>query len=339
MCSSAPKVDNSAQVQAQEDAARSRADEEARQARTRQGIERINRLFDAGETLTTTQTQAETPEWQAWNQRRQAALAAPASPAQGGAGGYFETLGPGTEGGGENVAWRPDGGPAVGDVNAGYWMNGGDGQQEWVWFGGQRGGQGGGQGGGYGGMFDEPEPERYRTTTSENWNKTGPAFDDAYFARRRQEYLDLYTPEVGKQYSDAQNQLAFALARAGLSRSTVADDRVGRLQGDYALQTQRLAADAEGEVSRVRNAVEDARSGLIAQVQATGDADTAASAALSRAGVIAQDPIKYSPLTDLFGTAASGIGNYIAAQNRAELNAAITGASSARGRGNYSTVK
>lgn len=98
MCSP-PSVDNSASVQAQQDAAEARAAEQARQARIAAGREQVNRLFDRGEVRR--DATMDNPEWLAWNAKREAltaqgAGAAPATetvfrPGEGG--GYNETIG------------------------------------------------------------------------------------------------------------------------------------------------------------------------------------------------------------------------------------------------------
>lgn len=70
MCTPQPSIDTSAQVQAQQDAAETRAAEAARQQRILQGRDQINRMFDGGEVRQ--DTTVDNPEWLAWNAKRDA---------------------------------------------------------------------------------------------------------------------------------------------------------------------------------------------------------------------------------------------------------------------------
>jgi hypothetical protein len=145
--------------------------------------------------------------------------------------------------------------------------------------------------------------------------KTG-GFDDAFYQKRRQAYIDYAKPQLDDQYGDAQKQLTFALARTGNLDSSVRGQKAADLQKQYDLNQQQIADQALASETDARNAVEDARANLIATLNATGDAEGAANSALARAAALSQ-PAAFSPLSSLFADFTSALGTKAAA-DRAE---------------------
>ena len=164
--------------------------------------------------------------------------------------------------------------------------------------------------------------QRYRTTgviqqptktieTPAVFGKTQEPFDQKFYDQRKQAYIDNYTPQLAQQFSDARNQLSFALARAGLLRSSVASDKVARLNAENTVQTGTIANKAEDSVAQLRNTVEDERTNLINQLNVSADPAGTANLALARTQATASQPVSYSPLGDVFSGIASGIGNFV----------------------------
>jgi hypothetical protein len=141
-------------------------------------------------------------------------------------------------------------------------------------------------------------------------------FDDNFFSGRRQAYIDYASPQLEEQYGDAQKQLTYALTRSGNLDSSMRADKSAELQKMYDLNKQKIADDALSYETQSRNAVEDARSNLIATLNATGDAQGAANAALARSQALSQAPA-YNPLSQLFTDFTAGLGTQ-AAMERAE---------------------
>lgn len=141
-------------------------------------------------------------------------------------------------------------------------------------------------------------------------------FTDDFFKGRRQAYIDYATPQLEDQYGQAQKELTFALSRSGNLGSSVRGQKVGDLQKLYDTNKQKVADDALSYETQARNAVEDARSNLITTVNATGDAEGAANAALARSTALSQAP-SYSPLTQLFTDFTAGLGTQLAAERSA----------------------
>ena len=141
-------------------------------------------------------------------------------------------------------------------------------------------------------------------------------FGDEFFNKRRQAYIDYYTPQIEDQYGKAKKKLTFSLARSGTLDSSIRAQKTGELQKLFDQNKQKIADEALASTSQARNAIEDARSGLVSQLNATGDAEGAANSALTRASALSQ-PAAYSPLSQLFGDFVSGLGTQ-AAMERAE---------------------
>lgn len=144
-------------------------------------------------------------------------------------------------------------------------------------------------------------------------NTTPGQFGDDFFAQRQQSYLDYAKPQINDQYSDAQKELTFALARGGKLSSSTQAAKGADLQKMFDLQTQKATDDALNYSTQARTGVEDARANLITTLNATGDADQAVTSALARAQALSQ-PAAYSPLTDLFSSYVDALGAYSAAE-------------------------
>lgn len=140
-------------------------------------------------------------------------------------------------------------------------------------------------------------------------------FDDAFFTGRKDAYLNYATPQLEDQYGQASKQLTFALDRAGQLDSSVRGAKMSELQKLFDTNKRGIADEALAQESSARNAVEDARAGLISSLNATGDAQGATSAALARSQALSA-PAAYSPLTQLFVDFTNGLGIQ-AAQERA----------------------
>ena len=177
---------------------------------------------------------------------------------------------------------------------------------------------------------EEARQARIRSGTTSINNTFDSQFTDDYYKQRRNAYIDYATPQLEDQYADAQKQLTYALARGGLLDSSIRGSKLGELQQQYALQNQDIADKALASETDARNAVEDARSNLITTLNATGDAEQAASTAISRASALSQ-PAAYSPLASLFSNFTDALGT------QAALSKANSYAGSGTGATNYST--
>lgn len=150
-------------------------------------------------------------------------------------------------------------------------------------------------------------------------------FNEPYFDGRRQAYIDYANPQLEDQYGDAQKELTFALARSGLLDSSVRGEKTADLQKRYDLSKQEIADKALAYSGESKTAVEDARSNLIATLNATGDAEGAASGAINRASALSK-PAAFSPLSSLFADFTAGLGTQAALEKANYYSGGQTGA-------------
>lgn len=152
---------------------------------------------------------------------------------------------------------------------------------------------------------EQARQERIRQGTTEI-NRIFDGFNDDFFNGRRQAFMDYASPQLNDQYADAQKELTFALARGGNLDSSVRGQQTADLQKQYDLANQQIADQAISYEADARNSVEDARSNLIATLNATGDVQGAVNSSLARATALSQ-PQAFSPLANLFGNFYSGL--------------------------------
>lgn len=129
-------------------------------------------------------------------------------------------------------------------------------------------------------------------------------FTDGFYDKQRQNYLTFQLPQLDDQYGNAQRTLTYALARDGNLNSSTRGFQQGQLQKTYDTARTNVADQAQSYANTARSNVEQARSNLIATLNATGDATQAANSASSQATILAQ-PAAYSPLADVFAAGSS----------------------------------
>jgi hypothetical protein len=158
---------------------------------------------------------------------------------------------------------------------------------------------------------EEARQARIRQGTSKINTTFDTQFNSDFFAGRRDAYTGYAMPQVDDQYRDTQKELTFALTRAGLLDSSVRGQKTADLQKRYDLNKQQVGDQAIASAGETKNAVEDARSNLIATLNATGDAQGAANSAISRASALST-PAAFSPLSNLFADFTAGLGTQAA---------------------------
>jgi len=171
---------------------------------------------------------------------------------------------------------------------------------------------------------EQKRQEKIRQGTSRVNEIFDGQFDDNFFAGRRKAFLDYASPQLNDQYGDASKELTFSLARNGTLDSSVRGQKAGQLQKLFDLNKQQIADQALANEGGSRNAIEDARSNLIATLNATGDAQGAANSALARSSALSQ-PAAYSPLSNLFADFTSGLGTQAALERANYYSGGQTG--------------
>lgn len=141
-------------------------------------------------------------------------------------------------------------------------------------------------------------------------------FNDAFYRGIRDSFTNYAMPQLQQQRDEAARDLTFDLDRKGQLASSVRGQKTGELQKLFELNEQQVRDQALAHENTARNNVENARSDLVAMLNATGDNQQAVNSALSRATILTQ-PQAYSPLGQLFTDFTAQLSNQ-AARERAE---------------------
>lgn len=135
-------------------------------------------------------------------------------------------------------------------------------------------------------------------------------FDDTFYAKRGEDYLGYYQPQLDEQYQDALANLTFALSRAGTTGSSIAGDAMGDLQKRRERELAALASSSSADTSSLQARIAAEKSNLISQLNATGNAEAASNQALTRSQQLYSETPQRVPLGDLFSGLGSSIGAY-----------------------------
>ena len=142
-------------------------------------------------------------------------------------------------------------------------------------------------------------------TQVDTGKRTG-GFDDAFYNDYKQGIVDYYQPQVGEQYNDAQKELTYRLARAGLLRSSMAAEEAGDLSRQYDLNSAEVRNKADQGAADLRTNVAGQRAKIENQLLSSEDPNAAASQATAAVRDISLDQPNMSPLSALFNIATIG---------------------------------
>lgn len=115
-------------------------------------------------------------------------------------------------------------------------------------------------------------------------------FNDDYFAGRQKAYVDNSLPALNTQFADAQKQLIYALSRGGLLQSSEAANRQRQLNEERARYERDINNGAAAFANQGRSDLENTRTSLISQLNATEDPTSAATAAAAKAQLLSAPP-------------------------------------------------
>ncbi len=278
--------------EAAQEAQQARADEQARQQRIRAGTKRIGQIFEGGATSGTGKlaigakfdpnAKYYTAEGKLWNPTIAPATAAPVAPAR--------TVAPtGVPGGGGGTMDHPHGGrPTAAPTAAPTALSA---QQQFI--------------------------NALKSGALYSGAKTSTGtFSPEFYNKERSAFIDYATPQLVDQYGDAKKQLIYAMARSGNLNSSANAVKGGELTKLYDTNKRNVVDQANTFVNQTKANVEDARQGLIQTLNATGDAEGAASGAIRRAQSLSAPP-SYSPIGQLFTDFTAGLGQQAAAERAA----------------------
>lgn len=164
-------------------------------------------------------------------------------------------------------------------------------------------------------------------------NNTFGKYDDKYYNQYAQDYTNALTPEVDKQYSQAQSQMLFGLARTGNLNSQAHADLQGSLDQSRGEAYANIATQASNAAATLRQQVGQQQQSLMAQILSTGALGQptapqsldevngqidSTNRAINDIQVTGQDQLasigqlpNSSTLGNIFGSTATSIGNFL----------------------------
>ncbi len=125
-------------------------------------------------------------------------------------------------------------------------------------------------------------------------------FNDAYFSGKQKAYSDYYLPQLKQQFDEANAALRLQLSASGLGQSSAGAYGSAKLAKEYADRQADVAAKAGDYSGSARQSIQDMRSQLGSQLNATSDAGAAAQAANAQAYASMNRPNSFEPLGNAF---------------------------------------
>tara|TARA_R110002020_G_scaffold73888_3_gene189485 strand:+ start:342 stop:1262 length:921 start_codon:yes stop_codon:yes gene_type:complete len=157
----------------------------------------------------------------------------------------------------------------------------------------------------------------------------GNSFYDGY----KKAYTDYYNPQLEERYGDAAEANFYNFVRNGNAQSKAYADSVADLSRQKSMQQGQIVQNAESEVARMRSRVADEKANAIRAVQTLDDPTQAVNAALTEVNNIQTETPNTSPLGQVFELAALGVGNAAAANARSRYANQVPTSNPYRGAG------
>ncbi|CAB4149767.1 hypothetical protein UFOVP543_27 [uncultured Caudovirales phage] len=149
--------------------------------------------------------------------------------------------------------------------------------------------------------------ERIKTGTADV-NKKFEGFNDSFYGQRQQDYKNYAEPQLREQLKGENSNLAYNLARSGMTDSSERSRNEGELQRQFSQGKADIASAALDQSNQARQRTEQNRSELLGQLNATGDAASVGSQAINRAGMLSSQQA-FSPLGHMFTATTGLLGN------------------------------
>lgn len=131
-------------------------------------------------------------------------------------------------------------------------------------------------------------------------------FDDNFYNKRSQSYLDYALPTLDKQYQDQQRQLTSELARSGNLNSSVRGDLFAKLQRQYDTSKLSLTDQANQYAADARAQVAQAKANLTEKNASLADPGLIRTMAEAQAQGVAVNP-QYASLGQLISDLSTGV--------------------------------
>ena len=131
-------------------------------------------------------------------------------------------------------------------------------------------------------------------------------YDEDFYDRQRNAYLNYATPQVEDKFGDAMRELTFALSRSGKLDSALAGRREAKAQKMKDQAMIDVNKQADDLVYTMKGNMEKARGDLYDQASSLADVDAARTLAISNFDTTSKPPV-YNPITDLFVKVTEGM--------------------------------
>lgn len=131
-------------------------------------------------------------------------------------------------------------------------------------------------------------------------------FDDNFYNKRSQSYLDYAMPTLDKQYQDQMKALTTNLARTGNLNSSLRGDLMGQLQKQYDTSRLSLTDTANNYANEARANVAQAKSKLMESNASLADPGLVRTMAEAQASGINVNP-QFQSLSQMISDLSSGV--------------------------------
>lgn len=133
---------------------------------------------------------------------------------------------------------------------------------------------------------------------------TFSTFDDEFFKKRQADYENSQRPEVDRQFKEAQGNIMYGLARTGNLGSSERTRQLGVVGRERDAAALKVADKGLEYANQARAQVEQSRTDLLNQLNATSDAQLASNQAANRMNVLRASPA-FEGLGSLFETSGN----------------------------------
>jgi hypothetical protein len=129
----------------------------------------------------------------------------------------------------------------------------------------------------------------------ERINSQYSGFTPSFYQKRADDYYRFALPSLTDQYAKTRGDLTYSLANRGLLTSGVAQRRGSQLERETARQKMGIVDTGLSQAQALRRNVEDSRSSVVGQLQASADPSLASQQALIQASQFTA-PSTYAPV-------------------------------------------
>lgn len=168
---------------------------------------------------------------------------------------------------------------------------------------------GGGDGGAAAAAATEANRQASITQGQGDIDKAFSGFTPDFYNAQSQAYTDYAQPQLDRQWTDAQQQLHYALDRGGIYDSSAASKAESDAQYTHDQAEQALQTQAQQTSQDTQTKVAQARASLSGQLNADANAGEASSGAAAQSALLGLKP-SFSPIGNMFQNVTGDLSLY-----------------------------